>query len=82
MRRRPTNHSIEPTRYVSGKRERRLPVTYLNLPIEEFKELALSQLKEGEAVWFGCDVGQWHEKKSGVMDTDAEGDELFSTTFR
>ncbi len=58
------------------------PVTYLNLPIEEFKELALSQLKEGEAVWFGCDVGQWHEKKSGVMDTDVlKVDELFSTTF-
>lgn len=58
------------------------PVTYLNLPIDEFKALALAQLKEGEAVWFGCDVGQWHEKKSGVMDMEVlKVDDLFGTTF-
>lgn len=58
------------------------PVTYLNLPIEEFKALAIAQMKEGEAVWFGCDVGQWHEKKNGVMDMDVlKVDDLFSTRF-
>ncbi len=58
------------------------PVTYLNLPIDEFKALAVAQLKDGRAVWFGCDVGQWHEKKSGVMALDVlKVDDLFSTSF-
>ena len=57
-------------------------VSYLNLPIEELKEVAIRQMKDGKSVWFGCDVGQSSDSKSGMMalDTyDLEG--LFSTTF-
>ena len=57
-------------------------VSYLNLPIEELKKAAIKQMQDGKAVWFGCDVGQSSDRKSGMMalDTyDLEG--LFSTTF-
>ena len=30
-----------------------MPQSYLNLPIAEFKELIIRQLKKGELVWFG-----------------------------
>ena len=58
------------------------PVCYLNLPIEELKKAAIAQMQDGKAVWFGSDVGQSSDKKSGMMalDTyDLEG--LFSTSF-
>ncbi|MCD6234547.1 MAG: aminopeptidase [Candidatus Neomarinimicrobiota bacterium] len=45
------------------------PVKYLNVDIKTLKSLALAQLKAGEPVWFGCDVGQLSDRESGVMDT-------------
>lgn len=57
-------------------------VSYLNLPIDELKGSAIKQMQDGKSVWFGCDVGQSSDRKSGMMalDTyDLEG--LFSTTF-
>ena len=45
-------------------------VRHLNLDIETFKKLAIEQLKSGEAVWFGCDVGQSSTRDSGIMATD------------
>jgi len=45
-------------------------IHYLNLPIEKLKELSVAQLKEGEPVWFGCDVGQWSDRDLGIMDTE------------
>lgn len=57
-------------------------VRHLNLPIEDMKNLAISQLKEGRVVWFGCDVGQFHERDYGAMDVDSiRPDALFSTEF-
>lgn len=44
-------------------------VKYLNLPMEEFKRLAINQIKQGETVWFGCDVGQIFDRDTGMMDT-------------
>ena len=58
------------------------PVCYLNLPIEELKKAAIAQMQDGKAVWFGSDVGQSSDKKSGMMALntyDLEG--LFSTSF-
>lgn len=43
-------------------------VRYLNLPIDEFKKLAIAQIKDGETVWFGCDVGQISDRILGMMD--------------
>ncbi|AEV28685.1 aminopeptidase C [Sphaerochaeta pleomorpha str. Grapes] len=58
------------------------PVCYLNLPIEELKKAAIAQMQDGKAVWFGSDVGQSSDGKSGMMALntyDLEG--LFSTSF-
>ena len=42
-------------------------VKYLNLNMEDFKELAIKQLKDKETIWFGCDVGQFLDRKTGVL---------------
>lgn len=43
------------------------PIKHLNLPMDEFKQLAIEQLKNGESVWFGSDVVQYSETKLGIM---------------
>ncbi len=45
------------------------PVCYINLPIDELKAAAIAQLKDGEPVWFGCDVGKYANRDNGVLDT-------------
>ncbi len=45
------------------------PICYLNLPIEELKAAAIAQLKAGEPVWFGCDMGPHICRNLGIMDT-------------
>ena len=44
-------------------------IRYLNLPMEELKALAIQQLKDGELVWFGSDVGKFGDRKAGIWDT-------------
>ena len=57
-------------------------VRYLNLPIEELKRCALSQLQDGEVVWFGSDVGQSLQRFEGFMSlSNFDYDNLFSTSF-
>ncbi|MBC1289645.1 aminopeptidase C [Listeria welshimeri] len=46
------------------------PIKYLNVEMNVLKKAAADQIKEGETVWFGCDVGQLSERTSGIMDTD------------
>jgi bleomycin hydrolase len=43
-------------------------VKYLNLKIERIKELVLDSLRNNQAVWFGCDVGQYLNKDTCSMD--------------
>lgn len=43
-------------------------VIYLNTDINTIKGLSVVQLKEGEPVWFGCDVGKMSDRDSGIMD--------------
>ena len=38
-------------------------VRYINLPMDRFKELAIAQMKAGETVWFGSDVGQVSDRQ-------------------
>lgn len=45
-------------------------IHYLNLPIEKLIDYSTAQLKDGEPVWFGCDVGQWSDRDLGIMDTE------------
>ena len=46
-------------------------VRCLNLSTEEVKQLCIAQLKDGEAVWFGCDSGAFGHRKEGVWDPDS-----------
>eukprot|EP00871_Galdieria_phlegrea_P003425 jgi/Galph1/4083/GphlegSOOS_G2743.1 len=48
---------------VSGER-----VRYNNQPIEYLKACAVESIKNGEAVWFGCDVGKFLQRQLGYMD--------------
>jgi bleomycin hydrolase len=58
------------------------PVKYLNLPVEDLKQAAIAQLKAGDPVWFGCDVGQSSSRAGGILDLEAlRVDELFGTVF-
>lgn len=46
-------------------------VTHLNLPMERIKELIVKQIKGGDIVWFGSDVGAYGDRVSGVWDDQA-----------
>lgn len=43
-------------------------VKYVNIPVEVMKSGILKQLKDGEPVWFGCDVGQFFYRKESYLD--------------
>ena len=45
-------------------------VRHLNVEMDRFKKLAISQMQAGETVWFGCDVGQFSNRQSGLMAMD------------
>ncbi len=52
------------------------PILYLNVPIETLKALVIKQLKAGEVVWFGSDVGHFGERAAGVWDDNSYDYEL------
>lgn len=55
-------------------------IKHLNLPMDEFKQLAIEQLKAGESVWFGSDVIKYSETKLGIMALNTyDYDRLFKT---
>ena len=46
------------------------------------KQAAIAQLKDGEPVWFGCDVGKRSFRDGGLMDTGIyDVETLFDTYF-
>ena len=45
-------------------------VLYINVPSDILKKFAINELKEGNPVWFGCDVGKFFYGDDGVMDLD------------
>ncbi|KRL63276.1 C1 family peptidase [Lactobacillus psittaci] len=54
------------------------PIKLLNVPMEFLTSAAIAQLKDGEAVWFGNDVGKQKENKTGFLATDLyKLDDLF-----
>lgn len=40
----------------------------LNITLKEQKQAIINSLKDGKAVWFGCDVGASSNSKLGIMD--------------
>lgn len=76
----PFNHmyTVEMLGNVLGGRQ----VRHLNLDMQTFRKVAIEQLKHGESVWFGSDVGQESDRKKGIMDTNLyHQDELFNVDF-
>lgn len=45
------------------------PVQYVNTSISTMKSTAIATIKAGLPVFFGCDVGQFSDTSSGIMDT-------------
>ena len=43
-------------------------VRYLNVDINTLKQAAVEMIKDGNVVWFGCDVGKWLARDMGIMD--------------
>ncbi|PNY25530.1 Bleomycin hydrolase [Tolypocladium capitatum] len=44
-------------------------VSYVNVDMDTLKSACVEMLKAGLPVFFGCDVGQFSDKASGIMDT-------------
>ncbi|KAM9117894.1 LOW QUALITY PROTEIN: bleomycin hydrolase [Pangshura tecta] len=49
---------------------------YNNQPVDLLKKLAAASIKDGEAVWFGCDVGKYFHSKLGIIDLNVFDHEL------
>ncbi|XP_074647333.1 bleomycin hydrolase-like [Tubulanus polymorphus] len=47
------------------------PTLYNNQDIEVLKKAAADSIKEGEPVWFGCDVGKFFHRVKGINDPQA-----------
>ncbi len=45
-------------------------VLYLNVEADELRTAAMAQLLDGEAVWFGCDVGKMSDRDGGILSAD------------
>ncbi len=53
-------------------------IRYLNLPMDVFKKLVLSQLLDEELVWFGSDCGKYQDGAKRAWDPTPFQDELFT----
>ena len=70
--------SVEYLGNVVGGRQ----VRHLNVKISEMKDLIIKQLKAGEVVWFGSNVGKDSERQLGLLDKDIyKRNELFDVDF-
>ncbi len=57
-------------------------VRYLNVEIEVMKSAAISMIKNGKPVWFGCDVGKSFDRDLGLMDIELfDYSGLYGATF-
>lgn len=59
-------YSIEYVNNVWGGK----PVTHLNISFDRMEKMIIEQLKAGEIVWFGSDVGHYGDRENGVWDTN------------
>lgn len=56
--------------------------TYLNLPMDEIKPLAIASIKDSTMMYFSCDVGKYLDSKTGVLSLkNYDYESLFGTTF-
>ena len=55
-------------------------IRYLNVESNAMKQAAINSLKNGDPVWFGCDVSKHFHRELGVMDIDLFDFESFYGT--
>lgn len=44
--------------------------TYLNLPMDEIKAMAIASIKDSTMMYYSCDVGKYYNAKTGVLSLD------------
>ena len=56
--------------------------TFINLPVEDIKSMAIASIKGDEMMYFSCDVGKDFDRKRGLLDpNNYDYDSLFGVTF-
>lgn len=56
--------------------------TYLNLPMDDIKQMAIASIKDSTMMYFSCDVGKQYDSETGVLSVDNyDYGTLFGTTF-
>ena len=56
--------------------------TYLNLPMEEIKAMAIASIKDSTMLYFSCDVGKCYNSKTGILSLgNYNYADLFGTDF-
>jgi len=56
--------------------------TYINLPIDEIKKMAIASIKDSTKMYFSCDVGKFLDKDRGLLDIkNFDYSSIFGTTF-
>ena len=56
--------------------------TYVNLPVEDIKQMAIASIKDSTMMYFSCDVGKFFDRERGVLDVNYyDYGSLFGTTF-
>ena len=56
--------------------------TYVNLPVEVIKEMAIASLKDSTMMYFSCDVGKFLNSERGLLDVkNYDYESLMGTTF-
>lgn len=56
--------------------------TYINLPVEEIKKMAIESIKGDEMMYFSCDVGKFLDRDRGLLDPENyDYESLFGVNF-
>ncbi|MDR0754407.1 MAG: C1 family peptidase, partial [Prevotellaceae bacterium] len=56
---------------------------YINLPIDEIKNMAVKSIKANKAMYFSCDAGKFLNREKGTLDVNNfDYESLLGTTFR
>lgn len=56
--------------------------TYVNLPVEDIKQMAIASIKDSTMMYFSCDVGKFFDRERGLLDVDFyDYGSLMGTTF-
>lgn len=55
---------------------------YINLPMPDIKEAAIKSIKDGDMMYFSCDVGKFLDRDRGVLDPENyDYESLFGVSF-